>query len=107
MTKLQKEKNVSVEDVSLLDNINEATKGEGWAIFESFGDEDGFRLERLDMEAIFETDDEAARFVIKRAIEGSQVHKDAIYFIGKYGNPSEREFMLTAICDRKFGDLEN
>lgn len=103
MTKLEIQQGVSQEDLEMLLSINSKTKNEGWAIFEAIGSQNGdeYRIERLDDEQQFEDDGEAVRFVVKKALEGSQPHIDAVYFMGKYGSPSEHKFFLAAICNKK------
>lgn len=103
MTKLEIQQGVSQEDLEIFSSIHLKTKNEGWAIFEANGSENGdeYRIEHFNDEGIFKEDSEAIRFVVLKALEGSKPHIDTIYFMGKYGSPSEHKFFLSAICDKK------
>lgn len=56
----------------------EMMESESWGIFESIGVETALRLEKVDEDNVFETDDEAALFVWRQAREGSGFHRMAL-----------------------------
>jgi hypothetical protein len=103
MTQLQQEKNVSIEHVTMLNDIHEAIRGEGWSIFESHGTANGseFRIEKVDDDQVFETDADAVRFVVQKASEGSQTHINALVFMTMYGTKYEMGFIIKAIIGKK------
>jgi hypothetical protein len=64
---------------------------EGWAVFHAIGtaDDGDVRIERLDEEPVFETDQDVWTHVIQRGvIEGSAYHRDALLVV-KGGNKTE------------------
>lgn len=68
---------------------------ESWAIFQCFGSQAGdWQLQKLDEERVFDTDDQAWDFVIRKAAEGSEYHLSALRFIREH-------------CDDEFERLVN
>lgn len=77
-----------------INNLNE-----GWAIFHSLGDNGmEWRIEFCnDPKPVFEDDASAYRFVIGKALGGSQIHKQAINFILHNGRMEELKFLIDSI----------
>lgn len=62
---------------------------EGWAIFNSFGSDNGdWQLQKVDDAEIFGADEDAWDFVCDRAEAGSKYHQAAMEFL-KQNNPKE------------------
>lgn len=65
------------------------TLKEGWDMFVCHGSDDGIvQLQKVDEDDTFKNDKEALTFVIKKAQEGSQIHKDALSLLVEH-NPQE------------------
>lgn len=84
-----------------LNEINKFAEPEGWAIFNSIGSDNGdYQLQRLDIEAIFENDEQAVNHVVKLALSGSNFHKQALLKLIEL-NPKENEFIVKSILTQR------
>jgi hypothetical protein len=80
-----------------INQINQFAQPEGWAIFSCEGSLDGsFQIQRLDSEAIFKGDHEAHKHVVRLALQGSHLHKEALKLILEL-NPLEAQIIIKSI----------
>jgi len=71
---------------------------EGWALYHSLGTNGWeYRIERNDDEEVFKDDAEAIRYVTKRALEGSEIHKRVILFLAEQGTDNEKYYFIKAL----------
>lgn len=71
---------------------------EGWGIYESLGDNGWeWRIERHDCERVFSSDEEAVKYVVSKALNGSDIHKKVLLFMVENADIDELKFMLKAI----------
>ena len=71
---------------------------EGWGIYHSLGDKGWeYRIERHDCQRLFPNDMEAVQHIVRRALEGSEVHREALEFMINEGSSDELKFILKSI----------
>lgn len=95
-SQIEIQKNVTDADLLKLNEIHKVAQLEGWDIFESWRESLEYEIQGYHGE-IFNNDIEAVRFVFKKALEGSEIHNNALEFMIKYGTPAELEFIITSV----------
>lgn len=94
---------------SILSKINKAGIEEGWMISYAYTtnkEDEGYQLQRDDEANIFEDDEEAMKFVVKKAEDGSSIHKETIKFI-KSESPKEYDKICHVVGLKRVNDAVN
>lgn len=86
---------IEIKKEDELAEIYKTCESEGWSIFDAM--EYGFQIQYISILGVFKSDDEAMRYVVKQALNGSVLHRKALAFISKYGKPDEAVAILKAM----------
>jgi hypothetical protein len=87
------------EQQDTLTKINAYATKEGWNIFEASpcGLSVQFQLQRIDDMELFNDDQGAIKYVINKAMYGSQIHRSAVLFMVENGDVDELKVMLKSL----------
>lgn len=90
--------------------INTEAFNEGWGVFKNTPDatHNIYELQKLDELEIFNSDDEAIKYVVNKAIGNPKsIHSAAILFISR-NSPNEMDSIIrTVIGEGKYTELKN
>jgi hypothetical protein len=82
------------------DAEHKSARKEGWGLFDAEQMGIPLQIQRQDDLGVFETDDDAVKFVKSKAEEGSELHKKALEIL-KAQSPEEYERIMEAKVDPK------